>query len=173
MATQDPTTNFGWNLPDVNADAGNWGALLNAILGDDSTGIDARLFTANAAAVAALPLAGGVMTGEIENITDIYAPGALSASGTVTVDLSTANFFTITPSGTVTFAFSNEPASGKVGFFHIEITNGAAQTINWPAEVDWPGGTAPTLTAGVDLIVGYTRDGGTTIRLAIAMENSS
>jgi hypothetical protein len=45
----------------------------------------------------------------------------------------------------------------------MEITNGAAFVITFPASVDWVGGTAPTLTAsGVDQLVFTTRDGGTT-----------
>jgi hypothetical protein len=36
--------------------------------------------------------------------------------------------------------------------------------VYWPAAVDFPGGTAPTLTAaGVDLLVFVTRDAGTTL----------
>lgn len=43
MAVQDPTTNYGWNLPNDGGDSGNWGSMLRTILGDDSTGIDAKL----------------------------------------------------------------------------------------------------------------------------------
>ena len=41
MATQDPTTNYGWDLPTVGGDTGAWGTKLNSIIGDDATGIDA------------------------------------------------------------------------------------------------------------------------------------
>ena len=45
----------------------------------------------------------------------------------------------------------------------LELTNGGAHTLTWPASVDWVGGTAPTLTAaGVDQLVFTTRDAGTT-----------
>ena len=50
MATQDPTVNYNWDLPNVSGDTGNWGALLNTILGDTVTGIDKRLFDATATA---------------------------------------------------------------------------------------------------------------------------
>lgn len=40
MATQNPTDNFGWELPQVGGDSGSWGTKLNAIIGDDATGID-------------------------------------------------------------------------------------------------------------------------------------
>jgi hypothetical protein len=43
------------------------------------------------------------------------------------------------------------------------LTNGGSQTVTWPASVDWPAATAPTLTAaGVDKLVFETVDGGTT-----------
>lgn len=61
------------------------------------------------------------------------------------------------------FTFSNPPASGSAGSFVLELTNGGSGTVTWPASIDWEGGTAPTLTAaGTDILVFYTRDGGTT-----------
>ena len=80
-----------------------------------------------------------------------------------TLDLSVANFFSATQDEACTFTFSNPPASGDLGGFILELTNGGAFLVTWPASVDWPGGTAPTLTAsGVDQLVFTTRDGGTT-----------
>ncbi len=41
MAAQDPTTNFNWDQPDVGADTGAWGGILNAVIGrwlDDGEG---------------------------------------------------------------------------------------------------------------------------------------
>jgi hypothetical protein len=74
-----------------------------------------------------------------------------------------ANFFSATLDQACTFTFSNPPASGDFGCFVLELTNGGAFIITWPASVDWPGGTAPTLTAsGVDQLAFTTRDGGTT-----------
>lgn len=86
-----------------------------------------------------------------------------NAGATRTFDLSVANFFSVTIDQATTFTFSNPPASGDFGAFVMEITNGAAFVITFPASVDWPGGTAPTLTAaGVDQLVFTTRDAGTT-----------
>jgi hypothetical protein len=74
-----------------------------------------------------------------------------------------ANFFSATIDEACTFTFSNPPASGDFGAFVLELTDGGSDTITWPASVDFPGGTAPTLTAsGVDQLVFTTRDGGTT-----------
>lgn len=179
MTVNNPTTNFGWDLPTEGGSSGTWDTILNSILGEDSEagalefGVDSIVGTIQTTANAALSRAGGDMTGEIDVFTERYKSVSLSGSGAVAMDLDVANAFYITPTGTVTFSFTNEPAADDFVFIQIEITNGVAQTVNWPAEVDWPGGSAPTLSAGVDLITGYTRDGGTTWRLAIAMANSS
>ena len=65
--------------------------------------------------------------------------------------------------GEVTNAIgSNPPASDELCGFTLFLTNGGAQTVNWPASVDWAGGTAPTLTtSGLDILVFTTTDGGT------------
>lgn len=177
MAVNNPTTNFGWVLANVGGSSGAWGTLLNALLGGDSgeaiSGIDEVLGDVKVTADAALPAAGGSMTGELDILTERYVADGAGTTGAVSLDLDVANFFYLTPSGTVTFSFDNVPASPDVVFMQIEITNGVAQTINWPASVDWPLATPPTLTSGVDLITGYTRDGGAIWRLAHAMEGSN
>jgi len=83
--------------------------------------------------------------------------------GTDDIDLTAGNVVTATVStSTETFTFSNPPASGIAGSFTLILTNGGSQTVNWPASVDWAGGTAPSLTAsGVDVITFTTVDGGT------------
>lgn len=86
-----------------------------------------------------------------------------NTGATRTIDMEVANFFSATLDQACTFTFSNPPASGDFGCFVLELTNGGAFVATWPASVDWPGGTAPTLTAsGVDQLIFTTRDGGTT-----------
>ena len=86
-----------------------------------------------------------------------------NTGATRTLDFNDANFFSATLDQACTFTFSDPPASGDFGAFVLELTNGGAFAITWPASVDWPGGTAPTLTAsGVDQLVFTTRDAGTT-----------
>jgi hypothetical protein len=86
-----------------------------------------------------------------------------NTGATRTFDLNDANFFSATLDQACTFTFSDPPASGDFGAFVLELTNGGAFAITWPASVDWPGGTAPSLTAaGVDQLVFTTRDAGTT-----------
>ena len=83
--------------------------------------------------------------------------------GTQDIDLTLGNVVTGTvDTSTTTFTFSNPPASGSAGSFTLILTNGGSQTVNWPASVDWAGGTAPSLTAaGRDILTFTTVDAGT------------
>ena len=96
--------------------------------------------------------------GEIVN-----AIGA-TGGGTQDIDITLANVVTATVDTSAnTFTFSNPTATGKNCGFILYLTNGGSQTVNWPAAVDWPAATAPTLTeAGVDILVFNTTDAGTT-----------
>lgn len=165
------TTNYGWTKPTVGGDTGAWGGILNTLFDD----ADGDLKAVDDVAAAALPVAGGTMTGPLVNKNDKYV---LSNKGTMTgaveLDLADANFFYGTKSGAVTFTFSNPATSGQVSFFMLEITNGgSAGAITWPSGVKWPGGSVALTASGVDLLIFYTRDAGTTWRGALAMENSS
>ena len=157
------TDSRGWPMPTDGGSAGTWGSELNTLFDDH---IEADLDTVEATANAAMPKAGGVFSGEIEIKTERYAATDHgTTSGTVTLNLSNANFHFVTANGNITFAFSNWPSSGKVEHVELEITDGGAHSISWPASVKWDGGSAPSLqTSGVDTIVFYSRDGGTTIR---------
>lgn len=176
MATQDPTTNYSWNLPDVGGDSGAWGAALNAILGDDSTGIDAVLKAVSDVANAALAKAGGTMTGNVKIFTETYTVSAEgSVSGAVVLDAATANFFHMTTTGNITsLTFSNEPATGTLYAALVQITAGGSHTVTWGETVKWHAGTPPGQTAsGIDLYMVYTFDGGTTWYGCRAMEAMS
>ena len=90
-----------------------------------------------------------------------------SSAGAVTLDLETANVFQLALSENVTsFTWSNPAASGKsYGFTLRVIQDSTDRSITWPAAVDWPGATAPTLSSGngaVDVFVFFTTDSGTT-----------
>jgi hypothetical protein len=90
-----------------------------------------------------------------------------STSNATTVDCEAGNTFSHTLTENTTFTFSNPPASGSGYTMTIEIIQDAGATgytVTWPASVDWPSGTAPTLTAtasAIDVFVFTTRDGGT------------
>ena len=88
---------------------------------------------------------------------------ATGTSGAVTIDLDTGNNFSTAMAGAVTYTFSNAATSGKVSAFTLEVVNDG-NAITWPASVDWPSATAPTLSASgeTDYFVFITHDGGTT-----------
>jgi uncharacterized protein YaiE (UPF0345 family) len=88
-------------------------------------------------------------------------------SGTsVTINLRDGDNFVHTLSGNTTYTFSNPGASGKASSFTLKVTQDSSpRTITWPSSVDWPGGTAPTISTGsanVDVFAFITYDGGTT-----------
>jgi len=86
-----------------------------------------------------------------------------SLSSNTAVSLAAGNIATCTIAGALTFSFTNPPATGRTGILILEITNGAADTITWPASVEWTDATAPTLqSAGVDKLTFTTNDAGTT-----------
>ena len=109
------------------------------------------------------------ITGEL--IVDSYNQSysaVTSSSNATTVDCEAGNVFSHTLTENTTFTFSNPPATGTAYGFSLKIIQDASAsgyTVTWPASVDWPAATAPTLTAtasAVDQFVFYTHDGGTT-----------
>ena len=109
------------------------------------------------------------VTGEFiaDSYNETYA-AVTSSSNATTVDCEAGNAFSHTLTENTTFTFSNPPASGTAYTFSLEIIQDASAsgfTVTFPASVDWPSATAPTLTATAsakDVFVFYTRDGGTT-----------
>lgn len=90
-----------------------------------------------------------------------------SSSNATTVNLQDGTNFSHTLSENTTFTFSNPASSGRVSGFTLKVVQDSSAsgfTITWPTSVDWPSGTAPTLTAtasAVDYFVFITHDGGT------------
>ncbi len=101
-----------------------------------------------------------------------------SVTNVLTLDFSLGNNFRTVLTENVTVAFTNFPSpAGKVVPIFIEFDAGAGGfTVAWPAETRFSVGLVPVVSAGageVDLFTGYTRDGGTNVRLGRAMEDSS
>jgi uncharacterized protein YkvS len=86
-----------------------------------------------------------------------------TGGGSDAIDVSAGNVVTATVSSAEqTFTFTNPSATGRACSFTLILTNGGSQTVNWPASVDWAGGTEPTLTSsGVDILTFTTVDAGT------------
>jgi len=84
-------------------------------------------------------------------------------SGTsVTCNVNNGGAFSLSMSGNTTFTFSGATSGYSSGFV-LQLT-GNGSTVTWPSSVDWAGGTAPDAPASgeTDLLVFWTRDGGTT-----------
>jgi len=160
MAT---TTNYGWTKPTVGGDAGAWGGELNT----DLDGIDATVFAVSGVANAALPKAGGALTGRVDTKTATLSRSDLgSVSGTVTLDLSVAQYFTLTVGGIVTLALSNVPVGTFAIPLFIRMTN-AGSNVVWFSGAKFPSGIQPAWSAaGTDLVAFVTDDGGATWRMA-------
>ena len=99
-----------------------------------------------------------------------------TVTGTYTVDMSTANIFNITLTGSTTFTFSNPATSGTTSNFLLAITQGGSgsYTATWPASVKWPNASTPTLTTTVgkvDIFNFITFDGGTTYYGSLSLAN--
>lgn len=60
-----------------------------------------------------------------------------SVSGTITLDHSAGHYHTVTPTGSITLAFSNFPASGKGGRVRLKIVLASTSyTVTFPASVN-------------------------------------
>ena len=134
-----------------------------------TTSVEGRSASEVLSDIAALPLAGGTMSGEtifadqlatrpeIKDYSETKVAMAAHA-----VDISLGNVQTYTLSGDQTLTFTNPSPTGKSCSFTLLVTNGGSDTLSWPAAVDWPGGSGPSLTAsGLDVLVFTTIDAGT------------
>ena len=140
-----------------------------------TTSVEGRSASEVLSDIAALPLAGGTMTGTIACADQLIArpelkdysetKTALVAAASIAIDISTGNVFTITPDQNTTFTFTNPSPTGKSCAFTLIWTQDSSdRTISWPATVDWPGGSAPDVTSGsakIDVYTFFTLDAGT------------
>jgi archaellum component FlaF (FlaF/FlaG flagellin family) len=83
-------------------------------------------------------------------------------SGSVTINLDTANFYSATTNANATWSFANASPANTLSGVVLALSNGGAYDQTW-TNVDWAAGTAPTLTAdGLDILVFVSYDAGTT-----------
>lgn len=132
---------------DPSADATNWGPAID------------------------LPLTGFTNAVQYNKAVSEKAVSVSSSSGTLTIDCSLGNKFSVTLSENITtLTFTNVPASGYVYGFSLEVIQDAGASgydvSAWGAggSIRWPESTKPTLTATAsarDRFVLETSDGGT------------
>jgi hypothetical protein len=103
------------------------------------------------------------VAGNVASITFRETYSDLGTGTNATLDLSTANNFRRQFNGAATVTFTNAPASNAFGFTLVTV-NAGAYVVTFPANIDWVNGpNAPLLTSsGVDVLVFYTFNGGTT-----------
>jgi len=167
-----PVANGGTGITSFGSGVATWiGTPSSANLASavtDETGSGALVF-GTAPTITGMTLAGAV-TGADQTVSAINlkdygeVTNALgSVSGSTTIDLTAGNSVTATTGGAITWTFSNPTASDELCGFVLKLVNGGSATQTWPTSVDWPSGTAPTLTtSGTDVLVFITCDGGTT-----------
>ena len=102
-----------------------------------------------------------------KDYSEVTSSPAIS-SGTLTIDLSAANVFTVSLNANITtLTISNTLATSNTstGFTLVLTADGTARTITWPGSVKWPAGTAPTLTSTngkIDVLSFVSYDQGST-----------
>jgi hypothetical protein len=87
-----------------------------------------------------------------------------------TCNVNNSGSFALTMTGNTTFNFTSPTSLYSTGFV-LQLT-GNGGTVTWPSSVDWAGGTAPDAPASgeTDLLVFWTRNGGTTWYGALAID---
>jgi hypothetical protein len=102
---------------------------------------------------------------------------ALAANGTLTLDCSVTNTFTITKltMNVSSIVITNAPPATSAYAMTIVFTmDGTARTVAWPASFRWSNGIAPVLTSTlnkVDMFVIVTFDGGVSWFAHVAGQN--
>jgi len=158
-----PTTTRGWTLPTDGGSSDTWGDILNSTT---FPAIDTDVTSVETTADAALPKAGGTMTGNIALTSATSTITALgSVSGAQALDCSLGSFFTLTCSGAVTLSLTNVPTGGS-GII-VKITNGTLG-VTHPTGTLWAAGSAPTLSSGTDWI-GYILTNGATAPVGVSV----
>lgn len=161
------TPNYNWQKPDVGDTNNAWGGVLNTLF----DAVDAALKAVSNVANAALPKAGGAMTGRLDVLNETFAKHDFgNVSGAVSLDLSLYQVITATITGATTFTFTNVPpnASGVL----VILTNGGSAAVAFTG-AKWASGSMPALTAaGTDVLAFVTADGGTTMRGSLTSKDS-
>lgn len=103
-------------------------------------------------------ISSGTYSGTVD-VTGSYRSGIVAVAAS-NIDCSSGNYFTKTITGNTTFTVSNVPAS-RAYCFTLELQHDSG-AVTWFSGVEWPGGIAPTLTAGkTSLFIFVTDNSGT------------
>jgi hypothetical protein len=116
------------------------------------------VFTTGTQTLTNKTISGGVYTSTVD-VTGSYRSGITEVTGT-DINCNSGNYFYKTITTNTSFSVSNVPSSRAYCFtFELQHDGGA---VTWFSGVEWPGGIAPTLTAGkTSLFIFVTDNGGT------------
>lgn len=146
---------------------GPWGSEYLAFhVGSNSSANDSQNLTSEKLRIDG---AGRIGLGQTAPATTVDVNGAQSANivsvGALDINCAAGNYFIKTINGASTFTVSNVPSS-RVYSFTLELTH-TSGAVTWFSGIEWPGGTAPTLTTGkTHLFMFITDDGGARWRAA-------
>jgi hypothetical protein len=137
------TTNYGWAYPTVNADADTWGTTINATI----QAVDTQVKAVSDVANAALPKAGGTLTGPLITVLSgtgaagLRLPHGAAPTSPVNGDLwtTTSGAFLRVNGATKTVAFTDSNITGN--------TTGTAAGLSATLDVT-SGGTGQTTASG-------------------------
>lgn len=146
-----PTLNYGWDKPSVGGDANSWGAGLNGSL----DGIDSTVFSVSGVANAALPKAGGTMTGGLTHRAGAVGAGSAPAYFQAGSVLTTPEAHALEWDGTHGFLTqSSGPTRKQLAYIDDAITGSAAKLT-----------TARSIALGGDLSGSANFDGSANITI--------
>jgi len=96
-----------------------------------------------------------------------------SKTGSVVIDLELGNVVSMTVAGAINLSFANPPDTGYAGSVVLFVTN-QGTNITFPSSVKWHLGIKPTFsTAGLDILVFTTIDGGITWHAQLSTKGSA
>jgi len=82
---------------------------------------------------------------EVEDLRDEKTLKTVSDDNTITFDLDTSHFFTVTLGGNRALAVAHAKSNEAFVIRLVQDSSGN-RTVTWWSGIRWPGGTAPTLT---------------------------
>lgn len=154
------------NLTTTGVSAGNYGSASNIPV--ITVGTDGRVTYAANVATATVDV--NNITGNVNISGNVKAQtyqetfsNVSIASGNITCNLASATIFKTVVTSAANVIFTSPPPNLTGFSFLIQLSQTGSYALTWPASIQWPLNTAPTLstTAGyVDTIALYTIDGG-------------
>lgn len=98
-----------------------------------------------------------------------------ATSGAVTLDHNAYGHFITTPSGNVTYTFSDGGTDPSVGTyaseFTLEIVSPGANVMTFPVGTVWAGGTAPTLASAARNLLKFTKRQGVSGYIGVLLDS--